>query len=122
MGRKKFDSDGYADWLERIPQESRMIMAKIFAEQEVEDYDGVIKFSKLVMVQVLAGNIPPVAAEAASKWAEIMLTSLAARQAATAGRGEAYSDLVGMLTAVEEDTLEASYTTFEGEYDEAVNS
>ena len=122
MGRRKFDPDAYMEWLARVPEEGRMKLAEMFAEYEICDYDGLVRFSQQVMIQVLAGNIPPVAAEAASHWAEIMLTSLAAKKSDTLSSSGEYTDLVTMLTSIEDDAVEASYTTVEAEYDEAVNA
>ena len=121
MGRRKFDPDAYVEWLTRVPEESRLQLAEMFSENEINDYDGLVRFSQQVMIQVLAGNIPPVAAEAASHWAEIMLTSLAAKKSQTLSTSGDYADLVTMLTSIEGDAVEASYTTVEAEYDEAVN-
>jgi len=121
MGRRKFDPDAYVEWLTRVPEESRLQLAEMFSENEINDYDGLVRFSQQVMIQVLAGNIPPVAAEAASHWAEIMLTSLAAKKSQTLSTSGDYADLVTMLTSIEDDAVEASYTTVEAEYDEAVN-
>jgi hypothetical protein len=121
MGRRKFDPDAYVEWLTRVPEESRLQLAEMFSENEINDYDGLVRFSQQVMIQVLAGNIPPVAAEAASHWAEIMLTSLAAKKSDTLSTSGDYADLVTMLTSIEDDAVEASYTTVEAEYDEAVN-
>ncbi len=121
MGRRKFDPDAYVEWLTRVPEESRLQLAEMFSENEINDYDGLVRFSQQVMIQVLAGNIPPVAAEAASHWAEIMLTSLAAKKSDTLSTSGDYADLVTMLTSIEDDAVEASYTTVEADYDEAVN-
>ena len=120
MGRKKFDADGYVDWMERVPQEGRLVLQEMFDGLDTTSYDGLVKFSQQVMVQVLSGNIPPVAAEAAAQWAEIALTALSARSAVAAQSTNAYNDLIDALTAVEEQPIEASYTTVEAN-DKAVN-
>ncbi len=119
MGRSKFDPNAFIDWLDRVPEESRQHLIAIFSESPITDYGGLVRFSQNVMVQVLSGNIAPVAAEAAARWAEIMLTSLAAKHSAAGTPGGAYADLVGALAAVQSEALEASYT--EAEYAEAVN-
>lgn len=119
MGRSKFDPNAFIDWLDRVPEENRKRLATIFSETPVTDYESLVKFSQSVMVQVLSGNIAPIAAEAAARWAEIMLTSLAAKHSAEGTTGGAYADLVGALAAVQSEAIEASYT--EVEYAEAVN-
>jgi hypothetical protein len=121
MGRSKFDPDEYIEWLERVPVEHREKLAVMFAETNISSYDDVVSFAQKVMTHVLAGHIAPVAADAACKWAEIMLASLAAREAAAMNSGDTYVELIDALTQVQEDEVEASYTTIEGTYAEAVN-
>jgi hypothetical protein len=121
MGRGKFDPDEYVQWLERIPQENRMQIAELLASEPVASYDDLVLFSQRVMTHVLAGDIAPVAAEAAVKWAEIMLTSLAARENAAVGKQDSYVELIDALTSVQDDEVEATYTTGDVLYAEAVN-
>ena len=121
MGRSKFDPDEYIEWLERVPQENRDHLAEILSQTTITTYDDVVSFSQKVMTHVLAGYIAPVAAEAAVKWAEVMLASLAAREAAAINAGDTYVELIDALTQAQEDDVEASYTTIEESYAEAVN-
>lgn len=112
MGRSKFDPDTYIEWLDKVTPESRKLLAKVFSENPVTNYDELITFSQRVMVEVLCGNIAPCVADAAARWAEIMMTALAAKNTANGTPGEAYSDLLNALIAVQEEApiLEASYT------------
>ena len=121
MGRSKFDPDEYIEWLERVPQENRDQLAEILSQTTITTYDDVVSFSQKVMTHVLAGYIAPVAAEAAVKWAEVMLASLAAREAAAINAGDTYVALIDALPQAQEDDVEASYTTIEESYAEAVN-
>ncbi len=121
MGRSKFEPDEYIEWLERVPEEARNKMAIVFSNVSIETYEDVISFSQKVMVQVLCGNIPPVAADAAVRWAEVMLASFSAKEASAMNSGETYVELLDALTTVQDDEVSASYTTIEAEYAEAVN-
>jgi len=115
MGRSKFDPDTYIEWLDKVTPESRELLAKVFSENPVTNYDELITFSQRVMVEVLCGNIAPCVADAAARWAEIMMTALAAKNTANGTPGEAYSDLLNALIAVQEEApvLEATYTETE---------
>ena len=122
MGRSKFEPDEYIEWLERVPEETRNKMAIVFSDVSITSYDDVIAFSQKVMTHVLCGNIPPVAADAAVRWAEVMLASFAARDASAMSAGDTYVELLDALTNVQENEVTASYTTaIETEYAEAVN-
>ena len=97
-------------------------MAIVFNEVSITCYDDVISFSQRVMAHVLSGNIAPVAANAAVQWAEVMLASFAAREAAAINSNDTYVDLIDALTNVQDDEVSASYTTeIEDVYAEAVN-
>ena len=104
MGRSKFDPDEYIEWLERVPQENRDQLAEILSQTTITTYDDVVSFSQKVMTHVLAGYIAPVAAEAAA-----------------INAGDTYVELIDALTQAQEDDVEASYTTIEESYAEAVN-
>ena len=121
MARKKFDPDEYVEWLERVPQENREKIAAILSETVITTYDDVVHFAQRVMTYVLAGDIAPVAADAAVRWAEVMLTSLSAREASALNSRDSYGELINALTGVQEPAIEASYTTVENDYAEAVN-
>lgn len=112
MGKNKFGSDGYAEWLDLVPVEERETLAAVLTENPVKNYDDLVSFSQTVMVHILCGNIAPCVADAASRWAELMLTALAAKHTASGTPGEAYSDLISALVAVKDEApaIEAVYT------------
>ena len=124
MGRSKFDPDTYIEWLDKVPEEERRVLAQVVADRPIRDYDDLVAFSQNVMVEVLCGRIAPCVADAAGRWAEIMLTALAAKNTAMGTPGEAYSDLLSALVAVQNEApvLEAAYSDadFEETLSEAV--
>ena len=115
MGRSKFDPDTYIEWLDKVPEEERRLLATVIAERPIKDYDDLVAFSQSVMVEVLCGRIAPCVADAAGRWAEIMLTALAAKNTANGTPGEAYSDLLSALVAVQNEApaIEAVYSEAE---------
>lgn len=112
MGKNNFGSDGYAEWLELVPADERNALAVVLTENPVRSYDDLVSFSQTVMVQILCGNIAPCVADAAGRWAELMLTALAAKNTASGTPGEAYSDLITALVAVKDEIpqIEATYS------------
>lgn len=121
MGRSKFDPNTYIEWLDKVPEEERRLLAKVIADRPIKDYDDLVAFSQSVMVEVLCGRIAPCVADAAGRWAEIMLTALAAKNTANGTPGEAYSDLLSALVAVQNEApaIEAVYS--EAEFEEKIS-
>jgi hypothetical protein len=103
----------YLAWLGAIPQEERLAISEILSSMQVRTYDDLMSFSQRVLVEILAGRITPAVASEARGWAELMMMSIAAKNASMGTPASAYGDLITALEDVKESSpmIEASYTT-----------
>ncbi len=103
----------YLAWLGAIPQEERVAISEILSSIQVRTYDDLMSFSQRVLVEILAGRITPAVASEARGWAELMMMSIAAKNASQGTPASAYGDLIHALEDVKESStlIEASYTT-----------
>jgi hypothetical protein len=108
----------YLAWLGAIPQEERLAISEILSSIQVRTYDDLMAFSQRVLVEILAGRITPAVASEARGWAELMMMSIAAKNASMGTPASAYGDLINALEDVKDSSqlIEATYTTdFEAE-------
>tara|TARA_R100001594_G_scaffold93176_1_gene127515 strand:+ start:3136 stop:3564 length:429 start_codon:yes stop_codon:yes gene_type:complete len=103
----------YLAWLGAVPQEERVAISEILSSIQVRTYDDLMAFSQRVLVEILAGRITPAVASEARGWAELMMMSIAAKNASQGTPASAYGDLIHALEDVKESStlIEASYTT-----------
>ena len=103
----------YLAWLGAIPKEERLAISEILSSMQVRTYDELMAFSQRVLVEILAGRITPAVASEARGWAELMMMSIAAKNAAQGTPASAYGDLITALEDVKDSSqlIEASYTT-----------
>jgi hypothetical protein len=103
----------YLAWLGAVPEEERQALSKLLSSIQVRTYDDLMSFSQRVLVEILAGRITPAVASEARGWAELMMMSIAAKNASQGTPASAYGDLINALEDVKDSSqlIEASYTT-----------
>ncbi|HIA01709.1 MAG TPA: hypothetical protein EYN66_07330 [Myxococcales bacterium] len=103
----------YLAWLGAVPEDERHAISDILSSIQVRTYDDLMCFSQRVLVEILAGRITPSVASEARGWAELMMLSIAAKNAMQGTPASAYGDLINALEDVKDTSslIEASYTT-----------
>jgi hypothetical protein len=88
------------------------MIAGLLKKHEVKDYDDLISFSQILLAELIEGNITPAIAREARRYAELMFTIVATKNAAQGTPEAAYSDVITALVSVRREAprLEASYT------------
>ena len=103
----------YLAWLGAVPQKERLAVSEILSSMQVRTYDDLMSFSQRVLVEILSGRITPAVASEARGWAELMMMSIAAKNASAGTPASAYGDLINALEDVKDSSalIEATYTT-----------
>ena len=109
--------NSYKDWLVLVPREEREALGETLQSLQVDDYTNFTGFCQRILADILSGRVDPSVADAARGWAELMFTSLAAKNASTGTPGHAFIDIITALSESAE-TLpapEANYITVDPE-------
>jgi hypothetical protein len=105
-------AEEYAKWLARIPDATRRGLADLLSKHPVKNYDELVDFSILILVELLAGNITPVIAHEARNWVEMIFTIIATKNSAMGTPESAHTNIVAALIAVQQTMpiITANYT------------
>ena len=109
--------NSYKEWLILVPREEREALGETLQSLQVDDYTNFTGFCQRILSDILAGKVDPQVADAARGWAELMFTSLAAKNASTGTPGHAFIDIINALSE-SADALpapKASYITVDAE-------
>tara|TARA_R100001594_G_scaffold31669_2_gene59035 strand:+ start:3635 stop:3988 length:354 start_codon:yes stop_codon:yes gene_type:complete len=100
-----------------VPREEREALGDTLQSLQVDDYMNFTGFCQRILADILSGRVDPSVADAARGWAELMFTSLAAKNASTGTPGHAFIDIITALSE-SADALpapEAKYITVQPE-------
>jgi len=92
----------FHDFLQLVPEEKRLTMAGHISAQldSVRGYDDILDLAKLMLIELLKGNISPAVAAEARKFIEIMMAAVAGKSGATGAVGSGFLMLHQQLQQV----------------------
>ena len=113
----------YREWLTLVPRKEREALGAALQSTQVEDYTQFSGFCQRILADILSGKVDPSVADAARGWAELMFTSIAAKNAVTGNPGHAFLDIITALNQSAEaiPQIEPVYLSMEKEKDKVLN-
>lgn len=101
------DRNDYFRWLRTVPEAEREALAVILGSIKIQQPEDIAVLSKAMLIAIVRGKISPDMADAAIKYAELMLSSLTVKAAAEGKGGvNIMNNFVNMLSDVDKQVKE----------------